>query len=92
TYFGRIPLLSNLMLNPPSAQDNNVDNLTVTTEERTQVAVGDTGVTDSPLRPAGRVRFGESLVDVTSEADFVDAGQTVRVVKIRGTNVIVRVV
>ena len=58
----------------------------------TGVRVGDHGLADSALRPAGRVRFGDQYVDVVTDGAFVDAGAEVRVLQIRGNRVVVRVV
>lgn len=53
------------------------------------VSVGDWGKTDSPLRPAGRVRFAGRSLDVISDGSFVEAGRNVRVVSIQGSIVTV---
>lgn len=52
--------------------------------------VGELGRTESPLRPAGKARFGGMLVDVVAQGDFLDAGQAVEVVERRGNRVVVR--
>jgi len=54
------------------------------------VRVGDVGVTETPLRPAGKARFGDKLVDVTTEGGFVDAGERVSVVETTSNRVVVR--
>ncbi|NUQ66264.1 MAG: NfeD family protein, partial [Pirellulales bacterium] len=51
---------------------------------------GDVGIADSPLRPAGRVRFGDQYVDVVSEGSFIEEGAYVRILKIRGNHILVR--
>ena len=48
------------------------------------------GTAMTPLRPAGTARLGDSLVDVVTEGDFVDAGARVRVVRVEGSRVVVR--
>jgi membrane-bound serine protease (ClpP class) len=52
--------------------------------------VGARGTADSVLRPAGKVRFVDHLVDVVTEGDFLDPGTEVEVVKREGNRVIVR--
>ncbi|HNQ22844.1 MAG TPA: NfeD family protein [Phycisphaerae bacterium] len=52
--------------------------------------VGDLGVAEGPLRPAGKARFGSVLVDVVSEGDFIEPGAQVQVVVRRGNHVVVR--
>ena len=48
------------------------------------VSIGDWGVADSLLRPAGRVKINGRVVDVVSDGSFVDQGASIRVVKIHG--------
>jgi membrane-bound serine protease (ClpP class) len=52
--------------------------------------VGQVGVADSVLRPAGKVRFADRLVDVVTEGDFLDPGTQVEVIKREGNHIIVR--
>ncbi len=52
--------------------------------------VGDIGIVESPLRPAGKVRFGPALVDVVTEGDFVDPKTEVQVIECQGNRVVVR--
>ena len=54
------------------------------------VLIGLVGVAETPLRPAGKVEFGEEFFDVVSEGDFVDTGEEVRIVEIQGNRVVVR--
>ncbi len=48
------------------------------------VEVGAVGVADSLLRPAGRASFDGRSYDVISDGSFVDAGATVKVIKVFG--------
>ncbi len=52
--------------------------------------VGDVGVSESLLRPAGKARFGGRLVDVVSQGDYIETGERVRVVERSGNRVVVR--
>lgn len=52
--------------------------------------VGDVGVVEAPLRPAGKARFGSMMVDVVTEGDLVDTGARVEVIERRGNRVVVR--
>ena len=54
--------------------------------------VGDLGVTDSPLMPGGKARFGSLLVDVVTEGEFVEPAIQVEVIERRGNRVVVRAV
>jgi membrane-bound serine protease (ClpP class) len=53
--------------------------------------VGRRGITVTPLRPIGRVRFGSDEVDVMTEGEYVDSSQEVEVMSVEGTRVVVRV-
>lgn len=90
---GKIPVLSTLMLSPPASE---IDYKVVPKGEgkpgvaaHPDVSVGDWGIAESLLRPAGRVRFGTKSFDVTSDSEFISAGQQVRVVSIIGSRIIV---
>ena len=54
------------------------------------LSVGDIGVADSYLRPAGRAKFGDEFFDVVSDGSLVDAGQQVRVISVAGNLITVR--
>lgn len=56
------------------------------------IEVGMIGRTLGPLRPAGRVQFGEHVVDVITEGDFIDSDCNVRVHRKSGTRIIVRTI
>jgi len=52
--------------------------------------LGDMGKTEGPLRPAGKARFGNTLVDVVSQSDYIGAGEPVEVIERHGNRVVVR--
>jgi len=54
--------------------------------------IGDVGVAEGPLHPAGKARFGSSLVDVVTQGDYLERGQRVEVIEHRGNRVVVRAV
>jgi len=54
------------------------------------IQAGDVGTVVSRLRPAGKARFGDKLVDVIAEGEFLDADTKVEIMTIRGSRVIVR--
>lgn len=53
------------------------------------VAVGDRGVTTTPLRLSGKARFECGVVDVISRDDYLESGQTVVVINVAGSRVVV---
>ena len=95
TSLGKIPILNRLALQPPTA-DPSPSHFAAESMDGVRpldsfiVQVGDTGVASSALRPAGKVRFGNEYVDVVSDGTFVNAGETVRAVQVRGNRVVVR--
>jgi membrane-bound serine protease (ClpP class) len=95
-YYGSIPMLNRLVLEPPVGSPMEASVVGRATGLKKPepvvhpvVSVGDWGVTESLLRPAGRARFAGNSVDVISDGGFVDPGQQVRVVRIQGNVVTV---
>lgn len=54
--------------------------------------VGDKGRTEGPLHPAGKARFGNLLVDVVTQGEFLETDAAVEIVEHRGNRVVVRAV
>jgi membrane-bound serine protease (ClpP class) len=52
--------------------------------------VGESGRTTTVLRPSGKARFGELLIDVTADGFFIEPDSLVEVVDVQGSRVIVR--
>lgn len=95
SYFDSIPGLGRFRLAAPEADSaetaTNDFGLNTNAFSGTFLpTVGDTGTADSVLRPAGKVRFENHIVDVVTEGDFLDPGTPVEVVKREGNRVIVR--
>lgn len=53
--------------------------------------LGRRGITVTPLRPIGRVRFGSEEVDVMTEGEYVDSNQEVEVMSVEGPRIVVRI-
>lgn len=51
--------------------------------------VGQVGTAQSPLRPVGRVKFGDDLVDAVARDGFIDSGVAVKVIAVEGQRVVV---
>ncbi len=62
----------------------------VSQEDRSGL-VGRRGVTATPLRPIGRVRFGSEEVDVVTEGEYIDSNLEVEVISVEGPRVVVRI-
>ncbi|MBN2456727.1 MAG: hypothetical protein JXB29_09370 [Sedimentisphaerales bacterium] len=91
-YLPKLQFLSGLMLVPATAKRGNEIEVSMTAPPGSQtssVNVGDIGVVLSTLRPAGRARFGQSIVDVVAEGEFIDNDAKVRIIEIQGNRVVV---
>ena len=51
--------------------------------------LGQVGEALTTLRPAGRAQFGERVIDVVSEGDYIERGERVEVLKVAGNRVVV---
>ncbi len=52
--------------------------------------IGRTGTTETPLRPAGMIRINGRRLSALAEGELIDAGQEVTIVRINGSDVLVR--
>jgi membrane-bound serine protease (ClpP class) len=92
-YLPRIQFLSGLILMPTTAgQGDTVRiNMTIPPESRARgVNVGEVGQVISTLRPTGKARFGDAIVDVVAEGEFIDKGTGVEIIEIHGNKVVVK--
>ncbi|GAH71883.1 unnamed protein product [marine sediment metagenome] len=60
--------------------------------ESDEELVGREGVAETDLRPAGKARIDGRRVDVLTDGEYVDSGTRVKVVRVEGARVLVRVV
>jgi membrane-bound serine protease (ClpP class) len=90
---GQVPLFRQLLLQPQAVARAGSDGAAVLSETvlgGCVIRVGDRGLSESPLRPAGRIKLGNDYVDVVSDGSYIDAGQPVQVVDVRGNRIVVR--
>jgi membrane-bound serine protease (ClpP class) len=52
--------------------------------------LGATGVAETNLRPSGKGRFGDELVDVVTEGDLIERGKPITIVDVQGSRVVVK--
>ena len=65
--------------------------MTIPPESKTAIVdVGDVGEVLSILRPTGKARFGDAIVDVVAEGDFLDKGTSIEIIEIHGNKVVVK--
>lgn len=90
---GRVPGLNRLILRavPADGEDESpsfFDAMSISVP-KAQLGVGAVGQAVGTLRPSGRARFGEDLVDVVSVGPIIEPGQRVRVVEATAFSVVV---
>jgi len=59
-------------------------------ERRLRELIGAVGVATTYCRPAGKALFGEQLVDVVAQGEYIGRGRDVEVVALEGNRVVVR--
>lgn len=92
-YLPKFQFLSGLILVPSAAKLGTEIEVSMTsppTRETAGVKVGDIGLVISTLRPTGKARFGDAIVDVVAEAEFLDKETKVEIIQIHGNRVVVR--
>ena len=89
-----IPLFNRLILRPEPWDGGDPDDPAAKPSADGDVSLafllGETGRTTTVLRPMGKARFGEMLVDVSADGYYVESGTPVEVVDVQGQRVVVR--
>lgn len=78
------PLIGRLVLKETTDDGDTSTMLEAMSRDSGTFAIGTLGRAITPLRPAGRVMFGEQIVDAVAEYGFIDAGSAVRIVAADG--------
>jgi len=94
-YLPRIQFLSGLILVPTATGKGSKTRVSMTTppeSQTTSVNIGDIGEVVSTLRPTGKAKFGDAIVDVVAEADFLYKGTKIKIIEIYGNRVVVKAV
>ena len=92
-YLPRLQFLSGLILTPAAAKQGGEIEVSMTAppeRETISVNVGDLGEVVSTLRPAGKAKFGDAIIDCVAEAEFLDKGTKVEIIEIHGNRAVVR--
>jgi len=92
-YLPKFQFLSGLILVPTTAKQTSVVQVSMTFPpeiKSTAINVGDIGEVTSTLRPTGKARFGDAIVDVVATAEFLDQGTKVKITEIHGNRVVVK--
>ena len=89
-YLPHIPYANRLMLKPQGEVDEFGDEAMDSVHPEMAALLGAIGVAATPLRPAGKVQFGDDFVDVLAEGSYILPGSRVQVVEIEGNRVVVK--
>ena len=89
-YLPHIPYANRLMLTPRSESEEFGEEMADSIHPEMAALLGAIGVAATPLRPAGKVQFGDEFVDVLAEGSYVLPGSRVQVVEIEGNRVVVK--
>jgi membrane-bound serine protease (ClpP class) len=60
-----------------------------TSSSDARALLGSMGVAETNLRPSGKGRFGDQLVDVVTEGDLIERGEPIKIVEVQGSRVVV---
>lgn len=92
-HFGSLPLLNRIALQPPAPSGPVGSKGTGPSGQaaaaRANLRLGDCGVASTPLRPAGKARFGNHYIDVVTDATFITKGSPVKIIEIASNQVVV---
>ncbi|MDX2038672.1 MAG: NfeD family protein [Isosphaeraceae bacterium] len=93
-YLPSIPIVNRLVLRPEPAGGYDYDEVTGKPIGNDLVGfdylLGETGRTTTTLRPTGRAKFGDQLLDVLADGVFIEPNTTVEVIDVRGATIVVR--
>ena len=84
----KLPFFNRVFLTPPEPAPAGTSGAGLV-DSGAMAMVGRTGVTATPLRPAGVIEIDGQRLDVVTEGEFVAAGTAVRVLYVQGNRVVV---
>ena len=88
-FLPKVPYANRLILTAPTERTETAVELLPGAGEAAEL-LGAIGTTNTPLRPAGVVKFGDKFVDVVSDGGFIPAGTRVQVIQVEGTRIVVK--
>ena len=97
-YFPSMPLFNRLVLKPepwmgvdgPALDADPHAKPTMEGYDSLLYLLGETGRTTTMLRPTGKARFGQLLIDVKTDGDFIEPDSLIEVIEVHGNRVIVK--
>ncbi len=87
-YLPSIPFVRGLVLVTEPGTEK-VYSSAAPTERRLHELIGAVGLTTTLCRPAGKAVFGERLVDVVAQGEYIERGRDVQVLRLEGNRVVV---
>jgi membrane-bound serine protease (ClpP class) len=88
-FLPKVPYANRMILKGPNERTETAVELLPGAGEAAEL-LGAIGTTNTPLRPAGVVKFGDKFVDVVSDGGFVPAGTRVQVIQVEATRIVVK--
>lgn len=88
-FLPKVPYANRLMLGSPADRPDAGESALPGAGEAASL-LGAVGTANTPLRPAGVVRFADKFVDVVSDGGFIPAGTRVQVIAVEGTRIVVK--
>ena len=88
-----MPYLGSILLAPAIAKSGKEFEVSLSAPPESKeryLNIGDTGKAVSNLRPAGKAKFADSIVDVVAEGEFLDKGVKVEIIEVHGNRVVVK--
>ncbi|HEY7327901.1 MAG TPA: NfeD family protein [Gemmataceae bacterium] len=89
-YLPQIPYANRLILKPQEESGEFGEEPADSIQPEIAALLGAIGVAATPLRPAGKVQFGDEFIDVVAEGSYVQPGTRVRVIEIEGNRIVVK--
>jgi membrane-bound ClpP family serine protease len=90
-YLPHIPYANRLILPPPAEEaELDRDSAGGGPPQAPAALLGAIGEAATPLRPAGKARFGDDYLDVISEGDYINPGARIQVIEIEGNRIVVK--
>ncbi len=92
-YLPKLPFMSGLILAPAAGGRGAGSQVSMTAPPESterQLRVGAVGEVVTRLRPAGKARFADAIVDVVATGEFLDKGARVTIIAINGSRVVVK--
>ncbi|MCA9136920.1 MAG: hypothetical protein KDB00_09175 [Planctomycetales bacterium] len=84
-FFPHLPLFRHLIMEAPDVEA--IDQAEKLADF--SALLHQTGITTTPLRPSGKARFGDQIVQVVSDGSMVEKGAPVTVVEVKGAKIVV---